>query len=95
MERALDTIADYRAAVADVRAEVFAVRFQHMQLTGLIAVGGQIFAEILQRPDLPGREFGGPPDHEPAGDLPGERNPHASASRGSFTISADTKSVTV
>ncbi len=92
MERALDTIAHHRAAVPDVRAEVLAVRLEHVQLTGLVAVGGQILAEILQRPDVPGREFGGPPDHEPPGDLPGERNPHASASRGRF---ADTKSVTV
>lgn len=84
MERALDTIAHHHAAVPDMRPEVFAVRLKHVQLTGLVAVGGQILAEVVQRPDLPGREFGGPTDHEPPRDLPGEGNPHASASRGSF-----------
>jgi len=80
MERALNAVVDHCATVADVRAEVFAVRFQNMQFTRIVAVGDQIFAEVPQRPDLPDGEFGGPPDHEPAGDLPGERNPHAGAS---------------
>jgi hypothetical protein len=45
---AFDAIADHLAAVADVGAEVFAVRLEHMQLTGLPAVGHQILAEIVQ-----------------------------------------------
>ena len=57
VERALDTVADDGAAVADVRAEVFAVRFQHMQLAVLVAVGHQILAEVVQRSDLADREI--------------------------------------
>ena len=78
MERALDAVADHLAAVADVGAEVFAVRFQDVQLAGLVAVGDQILAEVLQRPDLADGEFRRPADHEPAGDFPGERDLHAS-----------------
>ena len=77
VERALDAVVDHLSAVADVRAEVFAVRFQNMQLTGLATVGDQIFAEVLQGPHLADGKFGGPPDHEPPGDLPGEGNFHA------------------
>jgi len=79
VERALDAVADHRAALADVGAEVFAVCFQNMQVTGLVAIGDQVFAEVVQRPDLADGEFGRPPDHEPAGDLPGERDLHAYA----------------
>ena len=79
MEGALDTVADDLAAVADVRAEVLAVRFEHVQLAGLVAIGDEILAEVVQRPDLADREFGRPPDHEPAGDFPGERDFHARA----------------
>jgi hypothetical protein len=42
VERALHAVADHRAAVTDVSAEVFAMRLQHMQLTGLVAIGHQI-----------------------------------------------------
>jgi hypothetical protein len=77
MEWALDAVADPLAAVADVGPEVFAVRFQDVQLALLVAVGHQILAEILQRPHLANGEFGRPPDHEPPGYLPGERHFHA------------------
>src|SRR6185437_7622860 len=68
VERTLDAIADDRAAMADVRTEVFAVRFHDMKFTVLVAVGDQIFAEVVQRPDFADRKFGRPADHEPPGD---------------------------
>ncbi len=46
MERALDAVADNLAAVADVGAQVLAVPFQHMKLAGLVAVGGEVLAEV-------------------------------------------------
>jgi hypothetical protein len=58
VEGALDTVADHLAAVADVGAEVFAVRFENMQLTGLIAIGDQILAEVPKGPDLAYRKLG-------------------------------------
>ena len=58
MEGALDAVADHGAAVADVGAEMLAVRFQNMQLTGLVAVSDQILAEVAQRPDLADRKLG-------------------------------------
>jgi hypothetical protein len=67
--------------VADVGAEVFAVRLQDVQFTVLIPIGHQILAEIMERPHLANREFGRPPDHEPPGYLPGERHFHVGASR--------------
>ena len=88
----LDTVTDNSAAVADVSAEVFAVRLQDVQLAALVAVGDEIVAEIVQRPDLADREFGRPTDHEPTGDFPGERNFHTGSSS---TRGGDTKYVTV
>ena len=76
VERALHAVADHRAAVADVSAEVFAMRLQHMQLTGLVAIGHQILAEIVQRADPANGKLGRPSDHEPSGDFPGERDFH-------------------
>ena len=49
VEGAFDAVVDDLAAVADVRAEVLAVRLQQMQVAGLVAVGDQVLAEILQR----------------------------------------------
>src|SRR5271163_32776 len=79
VEGALDAVADDLAAVADVRTEVLAVCFQNVQLTGLVAIGDEVLAEVVQRPYLADGKFGGPPDHEPAGDFPGERNFHGGA----------------
>ena len=92
VKRALDAVADHGAAVADMCAEVFAVRFHHMQHALLVAVGNQILAEVVQRPDLADREFRRPADHEPTGDFPGERYFHRGASRSRRN---DTKYVTV
>src|ERR1700730_304292 len=83
---------NHLAAVADVGAEVLTVRLQHMQLTGLIPVGHQILAEIVQRADLADGKLGRPPDNERAGHLPGERDQHGVAS---CTRRTDTKYVTV
>jgi hypothetical protein len=58
VERALDAVADHLAAVADVGAEVFAVRLEDVQLALLIAVRHQILAEVVQWPHLADREFG-------------------------------------
>src|ERR1700758_227216 len=69
VERALDAVADHFAAVADVSAEVFAVRFQDVQFTALILISHQILAEVVERPRLANREFGRPPDHEPSAHL--------------------------
>ena len=80
MERALDAVADHFAAVADVSAEVFAVRFQDVQFTALIPISHQILAEVVERPRLANREFGRPADHEPPGYLPGEGHFHAGTS---------------
>jgi len=61
VERALDAVTDDLAAVADVRAEVFAVRFEYMQLTALVALGHQLLAEVLKRSDFADRKLGGHP----------------------------------
>ena len=74
MERALDAVADHLAPVADVRTQVAAMARQDVQLARLVAVGDQILAEVPQRPRLGSGELGRPADHEPAGDLPGERD---------------------
>ena len=55
-----------------------AVRRQHVQLAGLVAVGDEVLAEVPQRTHFARGELGRPADHEPAGDLPGERDLHAS-----------------
>jgi hypothetical protein len=44
--------------VADVRTEVPAMGRQHVQLTVCVTVGGQVFAEVPQRPHLGGGELG-------------------------------------
>jgi hypothetical protein len=80
VEWALHAIADHRAAVADVSAEVLAVRLQHMQLTRLVAVDDKVLAEIVQRTHLADRKLRRPADHEPPSDLPGERDQHVGAS---------------
>jgi hypothetical protein len=80
VEGALHAVADNGAAVADVGAEVFAVRVQDVQLTVLVAVSRQILAEIVQRADLTDGKFRRPADHEPTGDFPGERDQHGGAS---------------
>jgi hypothetical protein len=92
VERALNTIADHGPAVADVGAEVFAVRFQDVEFTLLVSVSDQILAEVMQRPDFADREFWRPADHEPTGDFPGEGNFHTGSSS---TRGGDTKYVTV
>src|SRR4051812_44801650 len=81
MERTLDAVADHGAAVSDVRAEVLAVTFQHVQLTGGVPIDHKVLAEVAQRPDIADGVFGRPADHEPAGDLPGERDFHAAPPR--------------
>ena len=68
--------ADDLAAVADVRAEVFAVRLQDVQCARLVAVGGEVFPEVLERLHIADLELRRPPDHEPSRDFPGERNFH-------------------
>ena len=80
MKRALNAVADHGPAVADVGAEVFAVRFHDVEFTLLVSVSDQILAEIMQRPDFADREFRRPADHEPTGDFPGERDQHGGAS---------------
>ncbi|ORW71534.1 hypothetical protein AWC22_01450 [Mycobacterium riyadhense] len=80
MKRAPHAIADHFAAMADVRAKVFAVRFQDVQLTGLVPVGDQVLAEVVQRPHLTDGKLGRPTDHEPASDLPGEWDFHVGSS---------------
>jgi hypothetical protein len=77
VERTLDAVSDDLAAMADVGAEVPAVTRQHVQLAKLVPVGHQILAEVPQRAHRARGEFGRPADHEPAGDLPGERDFHA------------------
>lgn len=52
MKRAFDTVTDHAAAMSEVGAEVFAMRFQHMQLPRLVAVGDQVLAKVPQRPDF-------------------------------------------
>ena len=78
--------------LADVCAEVFAVRFHHVQHPLIVAVGDQILAEVMQRPDFADREFRRPADHEPTSDFPGERYFHRGAS---CPRRNDTKYVTV
>src|SRR3984957_11665832 len=92
VERALNTVADHGAAVADVGAEMFAVRFHDVEFTLLVSVSDQILAKVMQRPDFADREFRRPADHEPTGDFPGEGNFHTGSSS---TRGGDTKYVTV
>jgi hypothetical protein len=80
VERALYAVADHLAAVADVGAEMPAVTRQHVQFTRFVAVGDQILAEVPQRTYLARAELGRPADHEPAGDLPRERDLHGASS---------------
>ena len=79
MEWAFDTVADHLAAVADVRTEVAAMPRQDVQFARIVAVGDQVLTEVPQRTHLARRELGRPADHEPAGDLPGERDLHVAS----------------
>src|SRR5271165_6924640 len=92
VKRALDAVADHLATVADVGAEVLAVRFQDVRFTGIVTIGDEVLTEVPQRPHLAGTELRRPADHEPAGDLPGERHLHAPASS---VVEMDTKEITV
>jgi hypothetical protein len=58
VKRALHAIAHHFAAMPDVRAQVFAVRFEHMQLAGLVAIGDQVLAEVPQCPHLADGKLG-------------------------------------
>ena len=42
----------------------------------LVAVGGEVFPEVLERLHIADLELRRPPDHEPSRDFPGERNFH-------------------
>jgi hypothetical protein len=52
VERALDAVADDLAAVSDVRAEVPAVRGQHMKFARFVAVRDEVFTEVAEGTDL-------------------------------------------
>jgi hypothetical protein len=86
VERAFDAVADHLAAMADVRAEVPAMARQEVQLAHLVAVGDQVLAEVSKGAHLAGGKLGRPADHEPAGDLPGERDLHASRLLGRWIL---------
>ncbi len=81
VERTLDAVADDGAAMPDVRTEVLAVPFEHVQLAGLVAIDHQVLAEVSQRPDVTDGVLRRPADHEPAGDFPSEWNLHAEPPR--------------
>lgn len=76
MERAFDAVADDLAAMAQVRAEMLAVALHQMQLAVFVAPGDQVLAKVPECFGLAGGKLRRPADHEPAGDLPGERNFH-------------------
>jgi hypothetical protein len=50
-----------------------------MEVTGVVAIGDEIFAEVPERADLALRKLGRPTHHEPAGDFPGERDLHVAS----------------
>ena len=55
------------AADAHVRAEVLAVRVEHVDLPGRGAEDHQFLAEVVRALDLAGSQLGGEADNEPAG----------------------------
>src|SRR5690606_3905826 len=66
VERAADGLAHHLAAVAEVRAEVRAIRVEHVGLAALAAEEDHVTAEILDGLDLVRPELLGDLDDEPA-----------------------------
>ena len=57
-------------------AEVSAVRIGDVQRAFVVAPCGEVLGEVAKWPNLPNWELSRPPNHEPTGRLPGERDLH-------------------
>src|SRR5690606_26388787 len=77
---ALHALPGHPAAVADVRAEVGAVRVEDVQVAAVTPVGRQLLAEVAEGHGAAGREVARPADLEPPGRPPRERNLHRTPS---------------
>src|SRR6185369_4226913 len=66
VERAAQAVSEHAAAFAEMRAEVRAVRIEHVRLAGAPAEKHQVFPEVVDALDLARDELLGPLDGEPA-----------------------------